>query len=84
MDKLRLKLSKYISFYNDEVQKDSFECPLLLIDIVNKLFVPCSADERIVTSYRNSLSDLFIFIHLEKYIVCDIRGLRSPSITLTS
>ena len=51
---------------------------------MNKDFVPCSADEHIATFYRDSLSGrLFSFV-LEKYIVCDICGLISPSFERTS
>ena len=35
VDELKLKLSEYNAFYNDEVQQDSFECLLFLMNITN-------------------------------------------------
>ena len=64
VDKLKLKLFfQYNAVYNDEVQRDYFQCLLFMIDIKNNEFVPCSADEHLATFYRDSLSEfLFSFV----------------------
>ena len=85
VDKLKLKLSEQNTFYNHGVQQDSFECLLLLLDIMKKVFVPCSADEHMATSYRASLSEFLYWVVLEKkYIVCDICGPRSSAFETTA
>ena len=54
------------------------------MDIMYTGFVPCFNDEHMATSYRDSLSGhLFPFI-LQKYIVCSVCELRSPSFEMTT
>ena len=79
VDKHKPKLSEYNAFYNNEVLQDFFEGLLLLIDIMNKGFVPCSTDEDMATFYRDSLPEFLFSFVLEKYIVCDVCGLRPAS-----
>ena len=52
------KPSEYNAFFNDEVQQDSFECLLLLKDIMDKGFVPYSDNEHLAISCRDPLSEL--------------------------
>ena len=56
------------------------ECILMLIDIINKGSMPDSSS----TTYPTwaSLSDILFSFVLEKYIVCDVCGLRSPHLSL--
>ena len=84
VDKLKLKLSGYNAFYHDEVQQDSSECLQLLIKIMNKRFVPCSANEDMATFYRDSLFECLFSLVPEKYIVCHICGPRSSLETATA
>ena len=66
------------------MQQESFEWPLLLMNIMNQWFVPYSTDGHVVTSDRDSLSESFLSFILEKYIVCDVCGLRSSSFETAS
>ena len=79
VDELKPKLSKYSNFENEETLRDSFECILLLMDIMDKGCVPNSTDGYMASSYRDSLSALLPSFVLEKNIVCAVCGLRSPS-----
>ena len=56
---------------------DSTECLLMLINIIHKGSMPDSNS----TTYPMgaSLSDILFSSVLEKYIVCDVCGLKSPS-----
>ena len=49
---------------------------MLLIDIMNKGFVPCSTDN--YKTNMNFQSELLSSFFSDKYIVCDVCGLRSP------
>ena len=64
--------------------KNSFECVLLLIDILDRGFVPYSIGEYMVISYNDCLSDLLFSFVFGKYIVCDVYGLESPSFESTT
>ena len=70
VDVLKFQLVQYNQFYDGKNQQDSSECLLMLIEIINKGSVP----------YYGSLSDILFSFMLEKYIVCNVCGLRSPSI----
>ena len=77
MDALKFQLVRHDTFYNDQNQQDSTECLLMLINIIHKGSMPDS----ISTTYPMGapLSDILFSFVLEKYIVCDVCGLRSPS-----
>ena len=60
-------------------QQDSSECLLMLIEIINKGSVPYYGSH-VSNSTGVSLSDILFSFMLEKYIVCNVCGLRSPSI----
>ena len=63
-------------FYNGKTQQDSKECLMMLIETINKGWVPyCGANN---DSTGISLSDILFPFMLEKYVVCDVCGLRSP------
>ena len=63
-------------------QKDSTECLLMFINIIHKSSLP----DWSWTTYPMgpSLSDILFSFVLEKYIVCDVCGLRSPSFESSS
>ena len=56
---------------------DSTECLLMLINIIHKGSMPDSSST--TSPAGASLSDILFSFVLEKYIVCDVCGLRSPS-----
>ena len=76
---MRLICNLYIMMHSIQNQnpKDSTECLLMLIDIINKGSMPDSSS----TTYPMgaSLSDMLFSFVLEKYIVGDVCGLGSPS-----
>ena len=76
VDALKFQLVRHDTFYNDQNQQDSTECLLMLINIVHRGSLPDSS----WTTYpiEVSLSDILFSFVLEKYIVCDVCGLRSP------
>ena len=69
----------YNQFYDGKNQQDSSECLLMLIEIINKGSVPYYGSH-VSNSTGVSLSDILFSFMLEKYIVCNVCGLRSPSI----
>ena len=77
VDALKFQLVYHDTFYNGQNQQDSTECPLMLINIIDKCSMPHSSS----TTYPMgaSLSDILFSFVLETYIVCDVCGLRSPS-----
>ena len=66
------------------VRHDTFstECLLMLINIIHKGSMPASSSTTYPT--RASLSDILFLFVMEKYIVCDVCGLRSPSFESSS
>ena len=82
VDALRIKLVRQDTFYNGQNQQDSTECLLMLIDIIHKGSTP---DSNSITYPTGAyLSDILFSFVLEKYIVCDVYGLRSPSFESSS
>ena len=75
MDALKFQLVHHDSFHSGQVQQDSTECLLMLIDIINNGSMPDSSS----TTYPTGASLSGILVFFEKYIVCDVCGLRSPS-----
>ena len=69
-------------FYNGQNQEDSTECLLMLINIIHKGSMPDSSST--ISPTGASLSDILFSFVLEKYIVCDVCGLRSPSFESSS
>ena len=76
-DALKFHLVRLDTFYNAQNQQDSTECLLMLINIIPKGSLPDSNS----TTYpmEASLSDILFSFVLEKYILCDVGGLSSPS-----
>ena len=70
------------TFYNGQNQQDSTECLLMLINIIHKGSMPDSSSTTYPTGA--SLSDILFSFVLQKYIVCDVYGLRSPSFESSS
>ena len=77
VDASKYRLVQYDdTFYGGQIQQDSSESHMMLIEVMDK-------DPIVVFMLINSqgvfyLKSFFSFI-LEKYIVCDACGLRSPS-----
>ena len=78
VDALKLRLVQYNTFYYGQIQHDALECLTMLIDVINKGSVPCCGSND-NNSTRVSLSDILFSFMLEKYIVFNVFGLRSPS-----
>ena len=72
----------YNVFYNGQNQQDSTECLPMLMNIIDKGSMPDSSSTTSPTGA--SLSDILFSFVLEKYIVCDVCGLRSPSFESSS
>ena len=81
VDVLKFQLVRHDIFYNGQNQEDSTECLLMLINIIHKGSMPDSSS---TTSTWASLSDILFSFVLEKYIVCDVCGLSSPSFESSS
>ena len=77
VDVLKFQLVRHDIFYNGQNQEDSTECLLMLINIIDKGSMPDSSSTTLPMGA--SLSDILFSFVLEKYIVCDVCGLRSPS-----
>ena len=75
-DALKFELVRHDIFYNGQNQEDSTECLLMLINIIHKGAMPDSSSTTSPTGA--SLSDILFSFVLEKCIVCDVCGLRSP------
>ena len=82
VDALTFQLVRHDTFYNGQNQQDSTECLLMLISIIHKGSIPDSSSTTYPTGA--SLSDILFSFVLEKYIVCDVCGLRSPSFESSS
>ena len=82
VDALKFQLVHHDVFYNGQNQQDSTECLLMLINIIDKGSMPDSSSTTSPTGA--SLSDILFSFVLEKYIVCDVCGLRSPSFESSS
>ena len=82
MDALKFQLVRHDIFYNGQNQQDSTECLLMLLNIIHKVSLPDSSSTTYPTGA--SLSDILFSFVLEKYIVCDVCGLRSPSFASSS
>ena len=75
MDALKFQPVRHDTFYNGQNQQDSTEYLLMLINIVHKGSIPDSSST--TNPMGASLSDILFSFVLEKYIVCDVCGLRS-------
>ena len=76
VDALKFQFVRHDIFYNGQNQEDSTECLLMLKNIIHKGSMPDSSS---TSATGASLSDILFSFVLEKYIVCDVCGLRSPS-----
>ena len=77
VDALKFQLARHDTFYDGQNQQDSTECLLMLLNIIHKGSLPDSNS----TAYPMGacLFDIMFSFVLEKYIVYDVCGLRSPS-----
>ena len=82
VDAPKFKWVRHNTFYNGQNQQDSTECLLMFIYIIYKGSMPDSSSTTSPTGA--SLSDILFSFVLEKYIVCDVCGLRSPSFESSS
>ena len=82
VDAFKFQLVRHDTFYNGQNQQDSTECLLMLINIIHKGSLP-DPNSTIYPMWA-SLSDILFSFVLEKYIVCDVCGLRSPSFESSS
>ena len=82
VDALKFQLVRHNTFYNGQNQEDSTECLLMLMNIIHKGSMPDSSSTTSPTGV--SLSDFLFSFVLEKYIVCHVCGLRSPSFEYSS
>ena len=82
MNALNLQIVRHDTFYNGQNQQDSTECLLMLINIIHKGSMPDSSSK--TYPMGASLSDILFSFVLEKYIVCDVCGLGSPSFESSS
>ena len=82
VDALKFQLVRHDIFYNGQNQQDCSECLLMLINIIDKGSMPNSSST--TSPMGASLSDLLFSFVLEKYIVCEVCGLRSPSFESSS
>ena len=65
------------------MQQDNSECLMMPVEVINKGSVPyCGSNDN--NSIWVSLSDILFSFMFERYIVCDVRGLRSPSFEYSS
>ena len=77
VDALKFRLKLYDTFYERQIQQGNSECLMMLIEAINKGSVSyCGSDDN--NSIWVSLSEISFSFMLEKYIVCDAYGLRSP------
>ena len=79
---MQFQLVHHDTFYNDQIQQDSTECLLMLIDIINKGSMPDPSSTTYPTGA--SLSDILFSSVLKKCTVCDVCELRSPSFESSS
>ena len=82
VDARKFQLVRHDICYNGQNQEDSTECLLMLINIIHKGSMRDSSSTTSPTGA--SLSDILFSFVLEKYIVCDVCGLRSPSFESSS
>ena len=83
VDALKFRLVQYAKFYSGKQQEDASECLMMLIELINKGSVPyCGSNDN--NSIGVSLCEILFSVMLEKYIVCDACGLRSPSFQSSS
>ena len=83
VDALKFRLVQNDKFYSGEQQEDASECLMMLIELINKGSVPyCGSNDNNSTGV--SLSEILFSFMLQKYIVCDACGLRSPSFESSS
>ena len=76
-DALKFRLVQCDTFYNGEIQQDSSECVMMLVEVINKGSVHyCGCKDNNSTGV--SLSDILLSFMLDRCIVCDVCGLGSP------
>ena len=80
---LKFRLVQYDKLYGGQNQEDASERLMMLIGLLNKGTVPyCGSDNNNSTGV--SLSEISFPFMLEKYIISDACGLRSPSFESSS
>ena len=83
VDALKFRLVQYDKIYGGENLEDASECLTMLIELSNKGLVPYRGSND-NNSTGVSLSEILFSYMLEKYIVCDACGLRSPHLSLVA
>ena len=81
VDGLKFRPVQYDKSYSGEKQKDSSECLMMLMELIKGSVPYCRSNDN---STGVSLSEMLFPFMLEKYIVCDACGLRSPSFESSS
>ena len=84
VETLKLQLFTHNSFFTDEIQEDARECLILLIEILDKGFGLCPTNDNINSKGSFSFSELLFSFVLEKYIICHICTMKSPTFETTS
>ena len=74
VDTLKFRFVQYDTFYNGQIQQDSTECFMVLIEIIDKGSIPYFGSNN--NSTGGSLFDILVTFKLEKYNACDVYGLR--------
>ena len=82
VDALEFQLVRHDTFYNGQNQQDSTECLLMLMNIIHRGPLPDSSST--TCPMGASVSDILFSFVLEKYIVCNVCGLRFPSFESSS
>ena len=67
VDALKFRLVQYITFYGGQIQQDSSECIMMLIEIINKGWVPyCGSNNNDNNSTGIFLSEILFSFMSEK------------------
>ena len=82
VETFKVQLSTYNSFFTGEMQEDACECLILLIEIMDKGFGLCPTNANM--NNKGSFSELLFSFVSEKYIICDICTMKSPTFETTS
>ena len=84
VDILKFRLVQYDKFNGGEQQEDASEWLMMLTELINKGSVPYCGSSNDNNSTGVFLSGILFSFILQKYIVCDACGLRSPSFESSS
>ena len=82
VEALKFQLVRHDIFYSRQNQENNTKCLLMLVNIIHKGSMPDSSSTTSPTGA--SLSDILFSFVLEKYIGCEVCGLKSPSFESSS